>query len=576
VLRRALLLPLAVLCLFASAAAGVPKALVPPEADELLAHVRALTAPEMEGRGSGTAGGDRAGQYIADRLRAMGLRPGGDGGRFFQPFAFSAAVTVGPGTVLETPGSGKAFEVGRDWTPHGGSLTGEARGEVVFVGYGVVAADRGYDDYAGVDVRGKIALALDGGPAHLPEAGRSRLEKLITARTHGASALLLVRDPLPSLGATGASVRIVSGTLTSVAADQLLGPAGKTTAGLREALARSRLPMSLAMGIQVRARVNLQREDRHTSNVIGIIPGTDPARAAEALVLGAHYDHLGRPGGQVHPGADDNASGTSLVLGLARALAAAGGTPRTLVFALFSGEEAGLLGSAHYTRHPAMAIERTVAMLNFDMVGRMRDHRLNVAGVESGIGLRALVTDAAARDSLTLVPHDTPYAPSDQTPFYAAGVPVLFFFTDQHEDYHTPGDTADKINGRGMAELATVALRVVERLGGEARPTYVKLSPPAPGQHLSGASGGAFLGVSAEGGSESDGVRLSSVFPGTAAARAGLQNGDVIVRLGDQPIGTFADLRRAIAQRRPGEVVRILYLREGEDQVTSATLDAQP
>jgi PDZ domain-containing protein/peptidase M28-like protein len=205
----------------------------------------------------------------------------------------------------------------------------------------------------------------------------------------------------------------------------------------------------------------------------------------------------------------------------------------------------------------------------------MRERRVHVAGVESGIGLRALVTEAAAREPLTLVLHDTPYGPSDQTPFYSAGAPVLFFFTDQHDDYHTPGDTADRINGPGMADVASVALGVVERLAGEARPTYVTLSPPPPTQQFSGARGGAFLGISADAGSDSDGVRLSSVLPDTAAARAGLQNGDVIVRLGDEAIGSFADLRRAITQKRPGDVVRILYLRDGEDHQVSATLDAQ-
>jgi Zn-dependent M28 family amino/carboxypeptidase len=166
-----------------------------------------------------------------------------------------------------------------------------------------------------------------------------------------------------------------------------------------------------------------KREERQTANVIGILPGKDPARARDALVLGAHYDHLGRTDGHVHLGADDNASGTALVLGLAKALAATGGMPGTLVFVLFSGEEIGLLGSTHHTRHPVIPVEQTVAMLNFDMVGRMRDGKVNVAGVESGTGLRGLLTDAAAGGPLTLVLHDTPYAPSDQTPFYSAGTP---------------------------------------------------------------------------------------------------------------------------------------------------------
>ncbi len=574
--RRALLLALGVL-LLSSVAAATRSATSPPVADELLAHVGALTAPEMEGRASGTAGGERAGRYLADRLAAMGLRPGGDAGSFVQSFTLSTGVVVGPGTALERLGaSGRTLEVGREWTPHGGSPGGEVSGEVVFVGHGVVAADQGYDDYAGADVRGKIALALDGAPAHLLDLRPSRLEKLIAARRHGASALLIASDSLPSLGATAASVRLVSATVTRAAADLLLEPSAKTTAQLGRALADSRLPASFATGVGVRIRVNFEREDRRTGNIIGILPGADPARAAEAVVLGAHYDHLGRAGGLVHPGADDNASGTAVVLGLARAFAEGGATPRTLVFALFAGEEMGLLGSTHYARHPAVPTERTVAMLNFDMVGRMRERRLHVGGVESGTGLRALVREAAAGEPLDLTLHETPFAPSDHTPFYAAGAPVLFFFTGEHDDYHTPRDTADKINGHGMAEVARVAMRVVERLGGEARPAYVKLSPPPPSPRFSGEGGGPFLGISADGRGESDGLRLASVLPGTAAARAGLQNGDVVVRLGDQPINAFEDLRRLLAQKRPGDAVSVVYLRDGEDHVTSATLDAQP
>ncbi len=531
----------------------------------------------MEGRASGTAGGERAARYIADRLQAMGLRPGGDDGSYFQSFVLSVGAAVGAGTALERLGSpAHEFEVGRDWTPHGGSLTGEVSGEVVFVGYGLEAADRGYDDYAGVDVRGKIALALEGAPAPLSDLQPSRLEKLITARRHGASALLIAGDSLPSLGATAASVRLVSGAITCAAADRLLGPSGKSTAELRDAIAAGRAPRSFDTGVRARIRVNLERVEHRTDNVIGILPGTDPSRASEALVLGAHYDHLGRSGGRVYPGADDNASGTAVVLGLARAFAAAGGVPRTLVIALFSGEEEGLLGSTYYAHHPAVPIERTAAMLNFDMVGRMRGRRLHVGGVESGVGLRGFVAVVARAEPLDLVLDDTPFAPSDHTPFYTVGAPVLFFSTDEHEDYHTPRDTADKINAQGMAEVARVAMGVVERLDGAAPPTYVKLSPPPPSRRFSGARGSAFLGVSADARGESDGLRLASVLPGTAAERAGLRTGDVMVRLGDQPINAFADLERTLAGKRPGETVSVVFLRDGEDHLASVILGARP
>jgi hypothetical protein len=441
----------------------------------------------------------------------------------------------------------------------------------------VAAPDSGWDDYAGVEVRDRIALALPGAPAHLADLRVSRLDKLIAARRHGARALLIVDDVLPSPAATGAPVRLVSGTVTRGAADLLLAPSGKTVAGLTAALDRSRAPVSVAAGAAARLSVRLAREDRRAANLIGILPGTDPARASEVLVLGAHYDHLGRAGEAVYAGADDNASGAALVLGLARALAATGGAPRTLIFALFSGEEKGLLGSAHYVRHSPVLIEKTAAMLNFDMVGRLRDRRLTVGGVESGTDLRRVVTEASAPGPLDLALHGGPFAPSDQMPFYQAGTPVLFFSTGRHEDYHTPRDTADKINAAGMAEIARVALGVVERPGGAPRPAYVKLSRPARVRPGSGSGGGgAFLGVAAAGPGESDGLTLGSVVPGTAADRGGFRKGDVIVRLGGVLMNGFEDLRRALAEKRPGDPVSILYLRDGEDSLATITLGARP
>jgi len=566
--RRALVLPF-VLAVVAIVGAALAAGVLPPAADELAAHVGALAAPEMEGRASGTPGGDRAAHYIADRLAAAGLAPGGEGGTFFQRFAVGVATRVGVGAALERLGHDPvAIQVGRDFVPHGGSPSGEASGEVVFVGEGVTAGDGGRDDYAGVDVRGRIALALDGGSSQHGTA--SRLEKLIAARRHGAAALLIAVDKLPSLEATAGPVQILSGAVTRAGASTLLAPAGVSLAAL------TTRPGPVATGIRARIRVSLDREERRAANVIGILPGRDPAWASEAVVLGAHYDHLGRQGGVVHPGADDNASGTAVVLGLARAFAAAGGAPRTLVFALFAGEEIGLLGSAHYARHPARPIDRTVAMLNFDMVGRMRNERLDVGGVESGIGLRALVTAAAMAEAKTdLVLHDAPFAPSDHASFYSAGVPVLFFHTGSHDDYHRPGDTADKIDAPGIAEVARIGACVAERLARESRPVYVKLAPPAAGPRTSGASGGAFLGVSVDTRSESDGVKLGSVIAGSAAARAGLRDGDIIVRLDGQTLGGFEDLRHVLARKSPGDTVTLLYLRDGEDREVSAILGAR-
>jgi aminopeptidase YwaD len=216
-------------------------------------------------------------------------------------------------------------------------------------------------------------------------------------------------------------------------------------------------------------------------------------------------------------------------------------------------------------------------MLNFDMVGRMRDDRVTVLGVESGSGLRAAVSRAATMEGLAPNLRDSPFGPSDHARFYGGGVPVLFFHTGTHPDYHRPSDTADRINAAGMARVAALAARVLVDLARAPRPTYVSLSPPGRGERpAGGATGEAFLGVEADRRTESDGVPLRSVVAGSAAARAGLKDGDVLVRVGEVPVNSFDELRAVLRLKRSGDSVRIVFVRAGEDRATSATLDARP
>ncbi len=569
---------LAVLTLLASVAAARP-ALVPPGAPELKATADTLTGPGMDGRRSGTPGGDLAAHQLADWLKGAGLRPGGEGESFFQSFVLASGARIAPGATLRALGAGaRAFEVGRDWTPHGGSLRETVEGEVVFVGYGVSAPAAGYDDWAAVDARGRIAIALEGAPPHLAGVGATRLEKLIAARRAGAGALLIVADRLPALAATATAVRLVSGALPPAAADAVLAPTGATTTGLARALAERGAPASSPTGVRAELRVALEAADRTAVNVIGVLPGRDPARAGEAIVIGAHYDHLGIVGGALHPGADDHASGTAVVVGLARAVAAAGPLDRTLVFALFGAEEIGLVGSRHYVRRAAVPIERTVAMLNFDMVGRLGDARLTVGGVDSGRGLRDVVAGAARALALGVTLRDSPFGPSDHSRFYDAGAPVLFFHTGSHGDYHRPGDTADKLDTAGMARVAALGARVAERLAAGDRPAYVTLTRPparARGPQEAGAPP-VFLGVGSDGWAEADGLRLTRIVPDSAAARAGLQEGDVLVRFGERGVQGFEDLVAALRTHQRGDEVRVRYLRDGLEHDTTATLGARP
>jgi aminopeptidase YwaD len=547
-----------------------------PTPAALLERVERLAAPEMEGRASGTPGNEAAARYLADVLAAAGLRGGGDGGTFFQSFVIGAAVKLAPtATLAAVSPAPRTFALDREWRPHGGSREADVTGDVVFAGYGIFVAESGYDDYAGLDVTNKIVLVLDGAPPHLTGQKPSRLDKLLLARRHGAAAILVVSEALPGLGATATPVAIVSAAVTPRAADALLAPAGVDTGALAARIAARRAPASVAVGARARVQVTLERDERRTANVIGVLPGTDPALSAEAVVVGAHFDHLGQVSGLLYPGADDNASGTAVVVELARAFAAAGGTARTLVFVLFSGEEIGLLGSGHYVRHPVIPLDRTVAMVNLDMVGRLRDGRLYVGGTDSATSFHDAVTDAARGSGVDLVMRGTPYAPSDHVRFYDGGAPVLFFFTGMHDDYHRPGDTADKINAAGMAQVAAVAARLMTRLADGARPLYVKLDRPAR-RGGGGPPGSAFFGIMADRDVEADGLRLAGVQPGSAAARAGVREGDVIIRFAGAAVNSFDEIRRAIAARRPGDRVDVVYLRNGEERAGSTTLDAQP
>lgn len=545
---------------------------MPPTAEQLQTTVEALTAPGMDGRRSGTPGGDLAARQLAGAMAAAGLRPGGDNGTFLQSFVLDPGTRLGPDSALEIVAPARrTFAPAAEWTPHGGSSNDEVTAGVAFAGYGVVAPEAAYDDYAGIDVRGRIVLVLDGAPPFVSRR-MSRLDKLIVARQRGARALLVVSAALPSVAATGAPFGLVSGAVTPAVADALLASTATSVAQRARMIADTRAPASAVLPVQARVRAQLVPDDRRAVNVIGILPGADPALAEEAIVLGAHYDHVGVIGGAVHPGADDNASGTAVVLGLARAYAANGGAGRTLVFALFGAEELGLIGSGYYVKHAPVALERTIVMLNFDMVGRMREGQLHVGGVDSGSHLRDAVTDAARAAGATITVRGSPYSPSDHTRFYAAGTPVLFFFTGAHPDYHAPGDTADKINAAGMARAAAVAAGVVERLEGGARPVYARL--PAPSSRSARSSGApVFFGIGADGRSTWDALRLSQVVAGSAAERAGLRDGDVIVRFDDAPMSSLEDLRTVLRTKRPGDTVEVVYLRDGRETTTSATLE---
>ena len=317
--------------------------------------------------------------------------------------------------------------------------------------------------------------------------------------------------------------------------------------------------------------------DRATENVVAILPGRDPRLARQDIVIGAHFDHLGNgPFGStahgdsvhlIHHGADDNASGTAGVLEIARLLAARRPRPaRTIVFVLFSGEEEGALGSAWYADHPDIAMDSTLAMLNLDMVGRMRDHRLLVLGARSATEWPSLLDSVDAPYHLEVHASGTGWGPSDQNSFYAKQRPVLHFFTDLHPDYHAPADTWDKINADGIETIAHLVADLAGRLAARGTPlTFVNAPPPvmASGER-------AYLGSIPDMTSEPGGVKLSGVTAGSPAESGGLKAGDVITGIGGDTIANLNDMQNALVKHHPGDTVAIT-VRRG-DQVVPLTV----
>ncbi len=583
-------------------AAGVARADAPsiPAAGWLLDQVKILSAPETEGRSSGTPGAERAAHHIAAVFRAAGLAPAGDSGTYLQSFPVTTGIRLGTTNAFAVLApSARSLALGRDFMPLAVSSDGAEASDLVFAGYGITAPDLHYDDYAGLDVRGKIVLVLTeeprardaSSPFRRPEAYHysERSHKIINAREHGARAIVLVAHPRASTDAppplTGISQPwgILAAVVTRAVGDSLLGAEGKRLADLADAIDQSLAPRSFPLaGARVRLEVSLIRERGTAYNVAGILPGADPRRRHEAIVIGAHYDHLGRGGegslapdevGVIHPGADDNASGTAAVMALARAFAATGGVARSLVFVAFAGEEMGLLGSSHFARTPPFPQGKTVLMVNLDMVGRLRDGTLYVAGVDSGEGLRARATDAARGLGLTLELRGDPFSPSDHTAFYTAGTPVLFLFTGAHGDYHRPSDTWEKLNPQGIETVSVFAARVVSAVAAESvAPAHVKLEAAPSGQRRGGY--GPFFGIVPDFGEAGQpGAKISGVRPGSPADKAGVRAGDVIVGFAGVTVKTLDDLTFALRAKRPGDRVEVVVVRDGREHRTEAVLE---
>ena len=579
---------------------------IPPEPWEatsrLEQHAKYLASKNLTGRGVDTAGIALARDYIAGQFADYGLRPGGDDGGYFQTFDVAVGVKVAEPTTLSFP-TRTPLALAKHWVPLGLSTSGKVEGEIVFVGYGVTAKEYGYDDYAGVDVKGKIVLVLRYEPPpkgsdspfkRFPEYSiHSALRtKANNARDHGAAGMILVdlnhRGSGPELLSTTSSLwrggrSLVAAHVKREIVEKELAARGISLAALKAKIDGSGNPASTPLtGITAALQVNLQELRERADNVVAVLAGRDSNRPGENIVIGAHYDHLGfghfgaRDGnaaGTIHPGADDNASGTAVLLELARRFSQLSVKPaRTIIFVAFSAEELGLHGSRRFVERNGL-IASTKAMLNLDMVGRLRADRLTVFGTRSGSSFSQIVLAAAQQQGLSVNESDD-VGRSDHLTFYNKKIPVLHFFTGTHEDYHRATDTPEKLNYQGMAKVSDLVMAAAVQIADQEEPIHFDSLPKRPPRESRPEEPGVstYLGSIPAYGGDGAGVQLEGVMDGSPAALAGMRAGDVIIRLASIQIQTIEDLTAALGVHMPGAEVEIVVLRAGAPVSLNATL----
>ncbi len=596
-------LRLRMVALLAVVAIGLHASRVPAQisAGTLHSYISYLASDALKGRGSGEKGNELAAKYVAEAFKRAGLKPLGtskqmdakaqmDGSGYYQPFTFLAGVAKGNANSLKARVGKKivTYKLGQAFEPSTLSASGPASEAVVFAGHGIRSKEAGRDDYAGVNAAGKIVLVLEGVPGndpHSPIFEHADLRrKAMTAREAGAIALIVAplgAGDVPRFNSdtAPADVGIPVVMISRAVAASWLKSEGKDIAVIEASLKDG--PGSFNTQVAAYLHADVRKVTKTTANIAGLLEGSDPTLKAEAVVIGAHMDHLGMGGSHslaeskkpaIHHGADDNASGTAGVMALAEHFTSRTTRPkRSIVFMCFSGEELGLLGSAYYVKNPLVPIASTSAMINLDMIGRVQNNKLNVIGVGTSPSWPALVTEANSETKFDLSLGDGGFGGSDHMSFSAAKVPVLFFFSGVHADYHRPSDTAEKINAMDTQRVVQLVGECAAKLVDVGdRPVYteVKVAQVDPGRLRARAS----LGSIPEYGGNVDGVPLGGVRPGSPADKAGLKKGDIIVKFAGRTIKNVEEYTLALGDAKPGDVVTIEVKRDGAIVVLTATL----
>lgn len=583
-------------------------------ADAYLAHVQYLASPQLKGRATGTPELEKAAAYIAGQFQSFGLKPvdgksDADVKNFELAFPAELGAKLGPGNAFSyrDGGTKQTLKLKQNFVPFTFSTNGKFRGPVVFAGYGITAKENNYDDYAGLDVKDKLVLILRHEPQERDEKsvfGGKKLtshstfiDKMMNAKNHGARGVILVNDTashpgsedkLEKVGAIGGprDAGIFFVQIKESTAEAWLRAEGRDLLRIAKEIDGDLKPRSFPLTkVDIDLAVDIIHETKTVHNVAAYLPG----KTSEYVIIGAHYDHLGlgdehslapNQMGAVHPGADDNASGTAGVVELARWFSKQPQPQRGILFMTFAGEELGLLGSSWYVNHPVLPIENAVAMLNLDMIGRVQNGRVFVSGAQTGSTLSRILEEVKLPEPLRIdetgrsAGTDMSDA-SDHASFAAKQIPVLFFFSGLHADYHKPSDTPDKIDGADAAKLLDYVADVATHLSADGdRPKFVRVARPSPGPVGSGdrQSGyGPNFGSIPDFNEPPKGVRFADVREGSPAAKAGLKAGDIMIEFAGKPIGNLYDFTYALRDSKAGDLVLVKVIR-GDQTIDAKVL----
>ena len=572
------------------------------------AHVETLSSETFGGREAGSEGERLAADYISSQLTRIGARPLPGRSDMFQQFEFTAGSRDGGSDInfSHLPPDTRLIVRPTDISALPFSVDADVTGPVVFAGYGIVVPESqqlAYDNYAGLDVRDKIVLVLRYFPEGADPATKAILArysdlryKALAARQRGAKAMLVVTGPRsPNAGqlvplnsdTAVAGSNIPAASISGSMASQILSRGEPQFAlGALQDQFDSGNPHVAGFespGGPVTLKTRVIREKASARNVVAYLPATASTQDVQKpwIVVGAHYDHLGRgnggnslatreEAGRPHLGADDNASGTAAIMALAETLARQPQRKRNVIFALWSAEEIGLIGSKHFVEQPPVPLDQIEAYINFDMVGRMSNNKLAAQATGTSPVWASLIERANVRAGFDIAVQPDPYQPTDVSTFNDASVPSLNFTTGAHTDYHKPSDTAEKINYEDLDRVVDLAAGIVRQLMDlDAPPQFTKVEQSSQTPSRTGLR--VFTGTVPDYTAEVKGLLLGGVIGGGPAEKAGLQKGDVIVQIAGQSIANIYDYTYALELLKIDQPVKVVYMRGGKRIETTLT-----